>query len=645
MFNIKDNIFSYIAKKSELTNGLAQLYQNSLIFIGDEQQIYQPLINTYIGIGMTAYNNLSNVVKYKSDKLYITDELNDDEIRYFPVLKNADSGLYHYAYITDTIAVNPGKKLFIGNLSGTSYTSSYSYIYANSNDENLPLIFTKTSNSNNNTIYKDSGNSIFYNPSKNSFGHGNNVIASGNNSTAEGNTTTASGLDSHAEGASTTASGEQAHSEGAITKAKGKNSHAEGRSTIAYGDMSHAEGNNSISYGDYSHSEGNNNITYGLYSHGEGKDNMTYGDYSHVGGLNSVAYSNAGFTHGEGLISNNLYEVTFGKYNKSNNNSNTRFSIGNGTSNTNRSNLFEVRENGCAYAETFVGDLNGTARWAEHATYSTYTTYTTYASYSLHNTYQSIHSISSDHNYYITFSYNASYSLSYVDTDFYYNPATNAIYNNGNSYSQGYKHLGIDNDNYVLTAGGSYKQWSISNTANTLVARDESKNIYVNDINTTADNLNSTSFTKVYVSDGDWIKYVTKSKFIEAINKEDTIVFENILLRVTEAWMDSGVSIDPSIFKGSGTYAIQISHGNLPFPTVNGYASIYSGVISIYADGTNSTTDSEEVILHRSGYAGGSRLYIRTMPVLNSGACKIQIAASKTWTDAANITFKFRKLI
>jgi hypothetical protein len=215
---------------------------------------------------------------------------------------------------------------------------------------------------------------------------------------------------------------------------------------------------------------------------------------------------------------------------------------------------------------------------------------------------------------------------------------------NGNTFASGFIKSGSD-VNHVLTGDGGHKEWSTSSTANTLVARDASNNIYVNDINTTADDMNSTAFTKIYVSDNNWIKSVSKSKFVEGITAYDTITITKSLT-VTEAWMDTGIVVNTTTFPlGSGTYAIQISHANLTTPASNGYASLYSGIISIYTSGTNSTTDSEEVILHRAGHAWANRLYIRTMPVASSGNCKIQIAASKTWTAASNVTFKFRKLI
>ena len=57
MANINNKLFAYSYLKVNDANLLKQ-YENSLIVIGSEQQIYQPLTNSYIGIGLTAYNNL-----------------------------------------------------------------------------------------------------------------------------------------------------------------------------------------------------------------------------------------------------------------------------------------------------------------------------------------------------------------------------------------------------------------------------------------------------------------------------------------------------------------------------------------------------------------------------------------------------------
>ena len=129
-----------------------------------------------------------------------------------------------------------------------------------------------------------------------------NVTASGQASHAEGSDTTASGIGSHAEGSSTTASGVYSHAEGIATIASGSNSHAEGSDTTASGSNSHAEGFNTTAIGDNSH-------TSGYYT--------------------------------KALHEN---EASYGKYNISN--SDTLFSIGDGTADDARHNAFEITTTG-----------------------------------------------------------------------------------------------------------------------------------------------------------------------------------------------------------------------------------------------------------------------------------------------------------
>lgn len=78
-----------------------------------------------------------------------------------------------------------------------------------------------------------------------------NNIASGKYSHAEGNNTTASGIDSHAEGIGTTASGRCSHAEGSVTSAKGFTAHAEGYVTHADHDYSHAGGRGTKTSAEY----------------------------------------------------------------------------------------------------------------------------------------------------------------------------------------------------------------------------------------------------------------------------------------------------------------------------------------------------------------------------------------------------------
>ena len=87
------------------------------------------------------------------------------------------------------------------------------------------------------------------------------------------------------------------------TLAIGENSHAEGLYTLSIGTSSHAEGAYTTSSGDYSHAEGFYTIASGSYQHVSGKFN-THGDTTSL------------------------------------------FIVGNGTSNSNRSDAFLVRQSG-----------------------------------------------------------------------------------------------------------------------------------------------------------------------------------------------------------------------------------------------------------------------------------------------------------
>ena len=153
---------------------------------------------------------------------------------------------------------------------------------------------------------------------KNSFAFGKNVTASGAESHAEGYGTTASHVASHAEGEETTASGVISHAEGWKTTASGEESHAEGEETTASGIASHAEGDGTTASGQYSHAEGEGTIASAKCQHVQGAYNI---------------------------------EDTEGKY---------AFIVGNGTSDTNRSNAFTVDKEGISWSKKDVkaGDVS-----------------------------------------------------------------------------------------------------------------------------------------------------------------------------------------------------------------------------------------------------------------------------------------------
>lgn len=155
---------------------------------------------------------------------------------------------------------------------------------------------------------------------------------------AEGWFTSASGKSSHAEGWETQALGQGSHAEGFQTIAINQYSHAEGEITKAAGLGSHAEGFNTSASGQYSHAEGNFNLAIGNYSHAEGLSNQAWGNGSHAEGNGTRAFANFSHAEGNNTVASGSYQHVQGSYNISSS-AESAFIIGNGTSNSTRSNL------------------------------------------------------------------------------------------------------------------------------------------------------------------------------------------------------------------------------------------------------------------------------------------------------------------
>lgn len=193
---------------------------------------------------------------------------------------------------------------------------------------------------------------------------------------AEGRTTHATGDQSHSEGRNTWATGDASHAEGSSSGAAGAYSHAEGSTTHAYGEGSHSEGLGTKANTKASHAEGDNTSATGIASHAEGVKTKTLKDAAHAEGAETSAEEWA--THAEGYatravgygshtegdhtIANNPYEHASGRFNKSetgvDSSKKTRYSIGIGTSDTDRKNAFEVKQNGDVYI-TGIGGFTG----------------------------------------------------------------------------------------------------------------------------------------------------------------------------------------------------------------------------------------------------------------------------------------------
>lgn len=136
------------------------------------------------------------------------------------------------------------------------------------------------------------------------------------------------------------ATGKYSFAEGTQVQASGEASHAEGSYTVASGMISHAEGSGTIASGTVSHAEGSDTESSGRYSHAEGSGTLAAGNVSHAEGLNTYAHS--------------ANQHVQGKYNEADTSEKYAHIVGNGTSNSDRSNAHTLDWSGNAW---FAGEV------------------------------------------------------------------------------------------------------------------------------------------------------------------------------------------------------------------------------------------------------------------------------------------------
>lgn len=205
-------------------------------------------------------------------------------------------------------------------VNGTPVTPAYAYVYgvrfSTAPQKGASIIITYTTNASEAWI-ATIGERASGTEGLSSVAIGQEVVASGARSQAFGYRTKASGRSSHAEGSYVNLNNVNYY-----PTASGDASHAEGRGTTASGEASHAEGTHTIASGNFSHAQNYNTIA--------AKDNQT------VIGKNNLEDTATSATKQKALI------------------------IGNGTSNSARSNALEVDWGGnVKYAGKATGN-NGT---------------------------------------------------------------------------------------------------------------------------------------------------------------------------------------------------------------------------------------------------------------------------------------------
>ena len=212
----------------------------------------------------------------------------------------------------------------------------------------------------------------------------------------------------------------------------------------------------------------------------------------------------------------------------------------------------------------------------------------------------------------------------YVTTTIYAQPSTGSLWAN-KLYSGGKP---------VLTEHQSLANYVTLNTAQTITG---AKTFTVN-VTAAGYKKNNSSDSYVLLGGGG---HKAVSDFMlktEELSNNLTTITKS--LNVTQAWMDTGIT--STNLPANGTYIVQVQV-SANDGTGNMWHCYNSGVMSWYRDGTNDT-DTDEIILHRSGHAYGKTIYLRTV-MQSSGVLKLQIGASAGIGAAYTYTFKFKRII
>lgn len=212
----------------------------------------------------------------------------------------------------------------------------------------------------------------------------------------------------------------------------------------------------------------------------------------------------------------------------------------------------------------------------------------------------------------------------YVTTTIYAQPSTGSLWAN-KLYSGGKP---------VLTEHQSLANYVTLNTAQTITG---AKTFTVN---VTAAGYKKTNSSDSYVLLGGGGHKAVSDFMLKTEELSNNLTTITKSLNVTQAWMDTGIT--STNLPANGTYIVQVQ-----VSANDGIGNMYycynSGVMSWYRNSTNDT-DTDEIILHRSGHAYGKTIYLRTV-MQGSGVLKLQIGASAGIGAAYTYTFKFKRII
>ena len=190
--------------------------------------------------------------------------------------------------------------------------------------------------------------------------------ATGDRSAALGDITQATGANSLAIGYKTLSEGDASFASGSATKATGLHSiaggylaEASGTNSLALGNTTESTAENSMAFGRETKATANNAAAFGYKSEANGYRSIamgaeckTSGEGAFAGGFKSESNASNAFTYGDNVIVNSPNAMALGRYNAPSDDA--VLQVGNGSSDENRKNAFEVKKNGDA---VFAGNL------------------------------------------------------------------------------------------------------------------------------------------------------------------------------------------------------------------------------------------------------------------------------------------------
>ncbi len=168
-------------------------------------------------------------------------------------------------------------------------------------------------------------------------GGSNNIVAgSACSASGEGNTIEDGAWATKVEGNNNTTNHDVCHLEGYNNSTSGNAyaAHVEGASNVASEYASHVEGKDNLASGFASHAQGSQTVASNFAAHSQGANTEASGFAAHAGGFNTKALSD--------------FQTVVGMYNIPDDMSDNVFIVGNGDSDEERSNAFEVKTNGDA---------------------------------------------------------------------------------------------------------------------------------------------------------------------------------------------------------------------------------------------------------------------------------------------------------